>query len=222
MSVLSGGRMIKKSSTLGSLIRMVRQKHGWSLRTMSAKVGIPVSTLGKVESDKLSLTYEKLQQLSSRLGMTVTEFLAQAETTPAASAPRPITARRSMTGPHNSVEISTPNYIYRYLCTDLSGKRMVPMIGRVRARSAEEFGEFSRHRGEEFIFVLEGTIEVHTQFYTPVTLITGQGIYLDSSMGHAYTAKDCESALALLVCSDEGVDLSEDLIGLAESEADRS
>ena len=61
----------------------------------------------------------------------------------------------------------------------------------------DDFEEPIKHAGEEFIYVLEGTIEVHLQFYTSVVLNVGQGIYLDSSMGHSYVAKDCESALVL-------------------------
>src|ERR1700722_19453361 len=162
-------------STLGRLIRLVRQQNEWTLREMSEKVGIPLSTLAKVEQDKLTLTYDKLQQFSSRLGLTMTEFLAQAEASPAGSAPAVVTARRSLATGGNSVQISTPNYDYEYLCADLREKRMVPIIGRIRARDIAEFGEPLRHTGEEFVFVLEGTIEVHMQFYTPLTLATGQG-----------------------------------------------
>jgi transcriptional regulator with XRE-family HTH domain len=206
-------------STLGSLISLVRERHGWTLRQMSDKVGIPLSTLAKVEADKLSLTYDKLQQFTSRLGMTLVEFLAQADTPTAGTAPPVFTARRSLTGKGNSIQVSTPNYDYEYLCSDLREKRMVPMITRIRAHDIKEFGELIRHQGEEFIFVLEGTIEVHLQFYTSVTLSVGQGIYLDSSMGHAYTAKDCESALVMGVCSSEDLDLARELISLAEHEA---
>ncbi len=78
-----------------------------------------------------------------------------------------------------------------------------------------------RHQGEEFIFVLEGTIEVHLQFYTSVVLTVGQGIYLDSSMGHGYTAKDCETAVVLAVCSSEDPNLARDLISQAENEAEQ-
>src|SRR3546814_11119147 len=72
------------------------------------------------------------------------------------------------------------------LCTDLRQKRMIPILTRIRAHSASEFGELVHHQGEEFIYVLEGRIEVHSEFYDPVTLDVGQGIYIDSSMGHAY------------------------------------
>jgi mannose-6-phosphate isomerase-like protein (cupin superfamily) len=142
------------------------------------------------------------------------EFLAQAET-PLSDSPRVVTARRSLTRDGNSIPIATPNYDYEYLCADLREKRMVPILTRIRAHDIAEFGELVRHQGEEFIFVLEGTIEVHLQFYTPVVLTAGQGIYIDSTMGHAYLAKDCESALVLGVCSSEEPDLAGELISLA-------
>src|ERR1700744_996143 len=104
--------MVSNNSTLGSLIRLVRKKNSWTLRQLSEKVGIPLSTLAKVEADKLSLTYDKLQQFTSRLGLAMTEFLGLAEPAVSGSAPRVFTARRSVTGADNSVQISTPNYDY--------------------------------------------------------------------------------------------------------------
>jgi transcriptional regulator with XRE-family HTH domain len=210
--------MANQNSTLGGLIRILRRRHGWTLRQMSEKVGIPLSTLAKVEADKLSLTYDKLQQFTSSLGLTMAEFLGQGDAPIDAHQPV-FTARRSVTAGGTSIQITTPNYDYEYLCADLREKRMVPIITRIRSHDIGEFGEPVRHQGEEFIYVLEGTIEVHLQFYTPVTLTKGQGVYIDSSMGHAYIAKDCESALVLAVCSSEDPNLAGELISLAESEA---
>ena len=200
--------------TLGKLIRAERQRRDWTLRQMSETVGIPLSTLAKVEQDRLSLTYDKLQQLTARLGVTMAEFLAQGSS-PEPASPASVTARRSPTHPSSTVRIETPNYDYDYLCADLRDKRMVPMLGRIRARSIEEFGELLQHRGEEFVYVIEGCIEVHTQFYTPLVVPAGQGVYIDSTMGHAYIAKDCDSAVVLAVCSSEDTNLSEALISLA-------
>jgi transcriptional regulator with XRE-family HTH domain len=200
--------------TLGKLIRAERQRRDWTLRQMSETVGIPLSTLAKVEQDRLSLTYDKLQQFTGRLGLTMAEFLAQGQAGAGPPSATSVTARRSATDPASTVRVETPNYDYDYLCADLRDKRMVPIIGRIRAHSIEEFGELVSHRGEEFIYVLEGCIEVHSQFYTPLTLQVGQGVYIDSTMGHAYIAKDCESALVLAVCSSEDTNLSETLINL--------
>ncbi|MFA4952387.1 helix-turn-helix domain-containing protein [Brevundimonas sp.] len=211
--------MANDSGTLGSLIRIVRQRNGWTLREMSAVVGIPLSTLAKVETDKLSLTYDKLQQFTARLGLTMTEFLAQGEPAGETASASQVMGRRSLTTTGNSVHIATPNYDYEYLCADLRQKRMVPIMTRVRTGDIGTFGDAVRHKGEEFVFVLEGAIEVHLEFYTPVVLQAGQGIYLDSSMSHAYVCKDCDSALILGVCSSEDPDLAGELISLAEEEA---
>jgi transcriptional regulator with XRE-family HTH domain len=211
--------MASKNSTLGSLVRLVRKKNSWTLRQLSEKVGIPLSTLAKVETDKLSLTYDKLQQFTASLGLSMTEFLAQVDAPPATRLPV-FTARRSLTNRGNSIKISTPNYDYEYLCADLRQKRMVPILTRIKSKDIAGFGEPLKHKGEEFIFVIEGTIEVHSQFYNPVSLSAGQGIYIDSTMGHAYVAKDCESALVLGVCSSEDPNLASELISLAASEAE--
>jgi len=208
---------MRNQNTLGQLVRAERQRREWTLRQMSERVGIPLSTLAKVEQDKLSLTYDKLQQMASRLGVTMAEFLAQDSAEPGPSAA--ITARRSLTGTTNTVRVETSNYDYEYLCSDLRDKRMVPILTRMRAHSLEEFGELIRHEGEEFLYVLEGCIEVHSQFYTPLTLQVGQGIYIDSTMGHAYIAKDCDSALVLAICSSEDANLSETLMHLAHQDA---
>lgn len=211
--------MAAENRTLGSLIRILRHQKGWTLRQMSERIGIPLSTLAKVEADKLSLTYDKLQQLTARVGLSMAAFLGQPEANGPQLAPQVVTARRSVTGNGNSVLVSTPNYDYEYLCADLREKRMVPILTRIRAHDIVEFGKLLRHQGEEFIYVLEGTIQVHLQFYTSLTLTAGQGIYLDSTMGHAYVAKGCESALVLGVCSSEDHNLANELISLTENEA---
>lgn len=197
--------------TLGAVMRDIRARNGWTLKQMSAKSGIPVSTLSKVEHDRLTLSYDKLQQLSQRLNIRMSDLFAESQEEPA---PR-VTGRRSIGTIDKAVRVITDNYDYHYLCTDLRQKRMIPIITRIRARSASEFGDLVRHHGEEFIYVIEGQIEVHTEFYDSVALTAGQGIYLDSSMGHAYVvAEGCEEALVLGVCSSADDGLMDSLMSL--------
>lgn len=186
--------MSSNQPTLGALLRSVRSREGWTLKEMSAKSGIPVSTLSKVEHDRLTLTYDKLYLLSQRLGMRMSELFAEPTEEPAAK----VTARRSIGDISTAVRVETDNYDYYYLCTELRRKRMIPVITRIRAKTPEQFGELIHHDGEEFIFVLKGAIVVSTEFYDPVTLREGQAIYIDSSMGHAYLAADgCDEAEVL-------------------------
>ena len=197
--------------TLGEVMRGIRTRNGWTLKEMSARPGIPVSTLSKVEHDRLTLSYDKLQQLSQRLKIRMSDLFAEDA---GDSAPR-VTGRRSVGTIDSAVRVTTDNYDYHYLCTDLRQKRMIPIITRIRARSASEFGELVHHQGEEFIYVIEGRIEVHSEFYDPVVLDAGQGIYIDSSMGHAYVVADgCDEALVLGVCSSADEGLMDSLMSL--------
>lgn len=207
--------MSQDRPTLGTLLKGLRSREGWTLKQMSAKSGIPVSTLSKIEHDRLSLTYDKLQELSQRLGMRMSELFAEDEE----RSPVPITARRSLGDATKAVRVETPNYDYYYLCTELRRKRMIPVLTKIRARSAEQFGDLVQHTGEEFIYVLSGRIVVRTEFYDPVVLETGQAIYIDSSMGHAYLAAEgCEEAEVLGVMSSADEELMDALLNIHEEQ----
>ena len=202
--------MNSQHPTIGSLLRSLRARNGLTLKEMSQRTGIPLSTLSKVEHDRLTLTYDKLQQLSQRLNMRMSELFAE----PDGSEPA-VTARRSIGRIDDAVRVNTPNYDYYYLCPELRRKRMIPVIARVRAKSLEEFGELVHHSGEEYTHVLEGRIVLHTEFYDPVVLEAGESIYIDSNMGHAYIAGEgCKEAVVLSVCSSSEEFLMESLLTL--------
>ena len=209
--------MSPKSPTLGTLLRGLRTRKGWTLKEMSEYTQIPLSTLSKIEHDRLTLTYDKLQHLSQRLNLRMSELFSEPETD---SAPKPVTARRSLGTLDSALRVKTDNYDYFYLCTELRRKRMIPIVTKVRAKTTAEFGELVRHPGEEYVHVIEGRIQVHTEFYDPVVLETGQGIYIDSQMGHAYIVDEgCEEAVLLAVCASADEDLMESLITLHEHES---
>ena len=198
--------------TLGQILKDLRARRGWTLREMSERAGIPVSTLSKVEHDRLTLTYDKLLQLSQKLRIRISELFAEDQ-----SAEESVTARRSIGRIDDAIRVNTPNYDYYYLCTELRRKRMIPILTKIRAKTLDEFGALVRHAGEEYIHVLEGSIVVHTEFYDPVPLRTGEGIYIDSNMGHAYVAaEDCEEALVLGVCSSDDTALMTSLMQMHE------
>ncbi|MGK6319274.1 helix-turn-helix domain-containing protein [Sphingomonas sp. DT-204] len=210
--------MKQAQPTLGTLLKGLRARNDWTLKEMSERSGIPVSTLSKVEHDRLTLTYDKLLQLSQRLNIRMSELFAENAAAPEAA----VTARRSIGDLDRAVRVNTRNYDYYYLCTELRRKRMIPVLTRVRAKSAEEFGDLVHHSGEEFIFVVSGRIVVHTEFYDPVPLEEGESIYIDSNMGHAYVTGDgCDEAVILGVCSSAEDGLMDSLINLHAEEACR-
>ncbi len=185
-------------SRLGSALRALRKQHGWTLAEVSRRTGFSVPTLSKVENDRVSLSYDKLIRLSEGLSIDISQLFAPAGD--AAETPA-ITGRRSINREADGQLVSTRNYDYWYLNTDVRQKKLVPMLGQLHARTMKEFGSLVRHSGEEFIYVLEGTVEVHTEFYEPYTLGPGEATYIDSTMGHAYLAKSDGRCRVLGVCS---------------------
>ena len=193
----------REKPKLGAVIRSIRTKRGWTLKQMSEAVDITMSTLSKIERGKLTLSYDKLHQLSDSLGISLSELFAPDASLAPQDAP-PITARRSVDTLDKALHVVTGNCENFFLCTDLRKKQMVPLVCRVKARSLDEFGPLSRHRGEEFVYVLEGSVTVVTEFYNDFVLNTGECMYFDSSMAHAYLiAPDFKSATILSVSSSE-------------------
>jgi transcriptional regulator with XRE-family HTH domain len=207
-----------EGDSLGAVIRRLRAQNGWTLAEMSLRVGIPISTLSKIERDKLSLNYDKLQQLAHRMGVPLSTLFAG----PSEPLEPPKGFGRRSLGPiSQTLEVSTDVYDYRYLCTELLHKRMIPMVMHLRAKTRGEFGDLHKHSGEEFIFVLEGAVEVHTEFYDPVVLKAGDYLYIDSSMAHAYLVADgFEEARFLGICSSQEEDLLEQLLQQAKAKTD--
>jgi transcriptional regulator with XRE-family HTH domain len=188
---------VSNRASLGAALRSLRKQHNWTLQEVSRRTGFSVPTLSKVENDRISLSYDKLIRLSEGLEVDISQLFA-----PTGSVSTPaITGRRSINRRSEGQLVPTRNYDYRYLSTDVVQKKLIPIIAEPRARSLDEFGELVKHSGEEFIFVLEGEVEVHTGLYAPYALAAGESTYLDSSMGHAFIAKGSAPCRLLAVCS---------------------
>jgi hypothetical protein len=112
-----------------------------------------------------------------------------------------VNGRRSITRAGSGRAIETKNYGHLYPAADLLNKRIIPIVAELRARTLEEFGELVSHPGEEYAFVIEGEVDLHTSLYTVVHLKAGDSIYFDSGMGHAYLAAGTGPCKVLSICS---------------------
>jgi transcriptional regulator with XRE-family HTH domain len=181
----------------GAALRAFRRKQGWTLAGVSQKTGLPVSTLSRIETDQISPTYDQLSKLSVGLNIDLAQLLSgDTEDT------RPVqTARRSINRGSDGQILDTPMQSLRYLSVDLKNKQFAPIIGEIKAHSLEEAGEFHRHDGEEFIFVVSGELELHSESYAPLCLQAGDSVYFDSGMPHAYVAVGKQRCKILSICT---------------------
>ncbi len=192
-----------ESPNLGACLRRLRFERRLSIADVSVATGIAKSTLSRVENDQLSLTYAKLLQLCRGLQIDLAELFSHDR---AAETPRP-SGRRTYTPPGGGRHVAVGDLEYTYVCTDLAGKKMTPMLGRIRARSLSETNGLWKHDGEEFSYIVSGRLELHTEFYEPLIVEKGGSVYFDSTMGHAYVSIGDEPLTIMCVCSTPDMNL---------------
>ena len=177
---------------LGERIKTIRSNLGLTLEEASQRTGLARSTLSKIENEQISPTFQAMQKLAHGLDIDMPQLFEP---------PKKIiaTGRRDITRKGTGKPHPTQTYEHELLATQLSNKKMMPFKSRGRARSFDEYREWIRHDGEEFLLILEGEVMFYTEFYEPVRLAAGDNVYYDANMGHMLVSVSDEDALILWV-----------------------
>jgi hypothetical protein len=97
-------------------------------------------------------------------------------------------------------------YDYRVHSAELRQKQIIPLHMVIKSRELDDITRWSSHEGEEFVYVLTGTIELHTELYAPAVLKKGDSAYFDSSMAHAFLNRGRNDAEILSICLSQSLD----------------
>jgi transcriptional regulator with XRE-family HTH domain len=179
---------------LAARVRELRKARGWTLEQAAGQAGLARSTLSKIENGQMSPTFDALKKLAEGLGISVPQLF-----TPPSRGQ--VTGRMVVTKSGEGATQITTTYEHELLAGPLTRKKMLPYRARIRARSFEEFGGWVRHDGEEFLYVLTGTVRLFTEFYAPMDLKRGDSAYYDASQGHNLISTSQEDATVLWVTS---------------------
>jgi transcriptional regulator with XRE-family HTH domain len=163
----------------GSRLKELRKAAGLTLSGASELSGVSISTLSKIENDQVSPSFDIIKRICDGLDVSIEEFVRPG---PAEH----VSGRKTVTLVGEGAHFTSGQYDYKAHATELFRKGMVPLEIHVRARAISEFDHWSRHRGEEFVYILSGAIEVHTEAYAPFRLERGESTYFDSGMAHLY------------------------------------
>ena len=149
----------------------------------------------------MGLTYDKLIRLAQALNVDLKDIVVDTDepATPIA------VGRRSITRAGEELDAESERHVHHYPAADLLGKMMIPIIIDVQARSVDELGGLVRHAGEEYLYVLSGRMELHSDLYAPLPLGPGDSIYFDSGMAHGYVRTSAEPCKVLAVCAGPGI-----------------
>lgn len=199
----------KSSMSIGQALKERRAHHGWTLAMVSKKTGISISTLSKIENGLISPSYQSILLLCAGLGIEIGDLVSASPESQEDS--RRLTGRRSISHDHDGLTLGDDQFTYTYLCTDIAHKRIIPMMIDVRAHSLAELDGLWSHVGEEFLYVLDGEISLHTELYEPSQLKKGDSAYFDSTMKHAYVATSGTPAKLLVMCSSATPNLAQTL-----------
>ena len=178
---------------LGKRVKEIRLGKNLTLEEASNLTGLARSTLSKIENEQISPTFAAVTKLVNGLGIDIPQLFSPAEREGATGGRRDIT--RGGTGKLHP----TPTYEHELLATELSGKKMIPYKSTICARSFDEYQDWIRHEGEEFLMVLSGRVRLYTEFYQPADMEEGDSAYYDASMGHVVISLSEEDARILWV-----------------------
>lgn len=179
---------------LGKRVREIRLSQKLTLEEASKLTGLARSTLSKIENEQISPTFSAVNKLVKGLGIDIPQLFTQTQRKAPGSGGRRDITRSGEGKPH-----PTPTYEHELLATQLSSKKMIPFKTTVRTHSWDEYEDWVRHDGEEFLYVLSGSIMFYTEFYEPIELHTGDSAYYDCEMGHALVSTSEEDAEVLWV-----------------------
>ncbi|TDV11506.1 XRE family transcriptional regulator [Paraburkholderia caballeronis] len=138
----------------------------------------------------MSPTFDVLQKIVAGLKIDLGELFGS---TPKANAG----GRRALTRKDAGQRHAYRGYQMELLATDLAHKAMLPFRIRITAHSLDAFDDWGRHEGEEFLYVLSGSVCLYSELYAPTYLETGDSLYFDSRTGHAAISTSDEDAEVL-------------------------
>lgn len=160
------------SDKLGSRIKQLRLKRNLTLKDISEKTNLSISFISQLEHDKTSATLESFKKISEALGVSPSYFFPPLETEPQS------TVVRSVLEDMNFEENS---FIYRDLKGMMENPLFMPIL--VVLYPGDNRGNNFTHKGQEFLYILEGTLTVIIND-KKLILEPHDSIFLDSSEPH--------------------------------------
>jgi len=176
---------------LGVRIRAVREAHGLSLAQLSEKSGIPGATLSRIENSKMSPTFGVLARVMMGLEVDWVDLVGPRHLAPGE---RVMSFADPGKGKSTRIRKSSATVLH-----SVDAARSLPLLVDVHVRDLVEVGGLIGHRGEEFCYVLSGTLVLHMEGQPPRIMKAGASALFDSATPHAYLSGGSAGAKILIV-----------------------
>lgn len=175
----------KQDMAVGEKIKSIREDKGMSLQELASNTGFSSAIISQVENHMVSPPLGMLIKISKGLDVEIGEFFEDVR-----EAPFTIVRKNEREKVSRVASKVGKKYGYSYeaLAYEKKGRHMEPFLVTLEEDSVKDHHAFS-HEGEEFIYVLEGKMEVQLGEHRDV-LEPGDSIYFDSVMPHRVSCVD--------------------------------
>jgi len=160
-----------RATAMGQKLRQLRQKHGLGIAEAARRAGISAGFLSAIELSRANPSWATLQRLTGAYGTTVLDLYDM-----------PMRPKR-LVRPRERRVIQTASGVRMELLSH-GARQLQSMLFRIPPGAGSD-GAYS-HEGEEFIFMLSGTLELWLDELECHTLREGDGFWFESRHGHRW------------------------------------
>ena len=182
-------------NNVGEKIASIRQQKSITTEELAERCGFTTAMMAKIEENEAIPSLGHLIKVARALGVRLGTFLDDMDQLgPVVTRNGDMKRGGSFSNKNSGSHL---NLDFFPLASDKSGRHMEPFIVEINPSSSSEFAQ-SSHEGEEFLYVLGGTIEIN---YGKVVYILSEGdsIYYDSVVDHHVHSADDFPAKVLAV-----------------------
>jgi|SRR5579884_357334 len=173
-------------TSLGQRLRDIRKARGLSLAGVAHSTAISPSFLSLVELGKSDITIGRLTRLAEFYKISFDELLGGAEA-----------EELDIIRGHGRQLIHSPaEGIDIFMLTSSTRGTMLPMV--LEFEPGAELAEYGKHRGEEFVHVVEGTLGLEVEGAEPRELKAGDSAYYSAERPHLFRNASSKKPLTLL------------------------
>jgi transcriptional regulator with XRE-family HTH domain len=184
---------VPASASVGARIKSVRESKALSLQDVAQRTGFSETTITQIEAGEIVPPLGDMVKLARALDMKMGYLLAQGEAKPYTVVHK---KDRKQISRYDSQRTQRYGYTYETLAPEKKDRNMEPFLVTLVPTGQEE--PPSTHTGEEFIFVLDGEIEVLLGEKREI-LTVEDSIYYDSTLPHRVRALGDKEARILAV-----------------------
>ena len=189
--------MSNNNSALGSKIKGIRESRNLSIEEIAESSGLTVDQINSIENDENLPSLGPLIKIARAMGVRLGTFMDDND------ALGPVVCRAEDREKDNSISFSNgavdarKHMEYHPLAQQKAGRHMEPFVIDINPEDKPEF-TLSAHEGEEFIYVMNGEVEIEYG-KEKYTLHEGDSIFYDSIVKHHVHGAPGKSAKILAV-----------------------